>query len=134
MYAIVKISGKQYRICEGEILNVDKLENKTGEVIELSEVLLVKNTEVVIGQPLVSGFKVTAKILDQIKGEKIRISRFKAKVRHRTVKGFRALLTKIQIEKIIETKKVSSVETSAEKVKTDKPVKPVRKRTTKKEK
>lgn len=101
MYAVLKIAGKQYWASEGDILEVDKLPNKVGESINLSEVLLVAgNGNVQIGQPFVSGVAVQAKILGQFKGEKIRVARFKSKVRYRRVKGFRPLLTKIQIEKI----------------------------------
>lgn len=101
MYAVVKISGKQYRVSQGDILMVDKLPSPVGEKIDLSEVLLmVDDGNIQIGQPRVSGAKITAKVLEQLKGEKIRIARFKAKVRYRRVKGFRPLLTKIQIEKI----------------------------------
>lgn len=101
MYAVIKVGGKQYRVSEGEILEIDKIEKKPGEKIELDQVLLlVDKAEVQIGQPLLSGAKVTAKVLDQIKGKKIRIARYKAKVRHRRVKGFRPQLTKIIIEKI----------------------------------
>ncbi|MBI4999774.1 50S ribosomal protein L21 [Candidatus Gottesmanbacteria bacterium] len=91
MYAVIKTGGKQYKVFEGEILEIDKLQKNPGEQIEFGEVLLVvKNGEVKIGQPTVPGTKVTAKILEQIKGKKIRIARFKAKVRYRRVKGFRA--------------------------------------------
>ncbi|TSC54307.1 MAG: large subunit ribosomal protein L21 [Microgenomates group bacterium LiPW_16] len=101
MYAVIKVGGKQYRVSEGEILEIDKIEKKPGEKIELDQVLLlVDKAEVQIGQPLLSGAKVTAKVLDQIKGKKIRIARYKAKVRYRRVKGFRPQLTKIIIEKI----------------------------------
>ncbi|MBI5465162.1 50S ribosomal protein L21 [Candidatus Gottesmanbacteria bacterium] len=101
MYAVIKIGGKQYKVFEGEILEIDKLQKNPGEQIEFGEVLLVvKNGEVKIGQPTVPGTKVTAKILEQIKGKKIRIARFKAKVRYRRVKGFRPLLTRVKIEKI----------------------------------
>jgi large subunit ribosomal protein L21 len=101
MYAVIKTGGKQYKVSEGEILEIDKLQKNPGEKIEFGEVLLVvKNGEVKIGQPTVPGTKVTAKILEQIKGEKIRIARFKAKVRYRRVKGFRPQLTRVKIEKI----------------------------------
>lgn len=101
MYAVIKASGKQYRVTEGEVVNIDKIEGKEGDKIDFPEVLLVVDGEKVqIGQPTVTSVKVTAKILAQFKGEKIRVARFKAKVRYRRVKGFRPLLTKVQIEKI----------------------------------
>jgi len=106
MYAVFKTGGKQYKVSEGEILEIDKLPKNPGEEIEFGEVLLVvDNGEVKIGQPTVPDVKVIAKVLEQIKGKKIRVARFKAKVRYRRVKGFRPLLTKIQIKKI-ETAKM----------------------------
>ena len=105
MYAVVKIGGSQYKIEEGQVLEVSKLEKKPEETFEIGEILLVVDGEKIkVGQPLVSGVKITAKVLEQFKGEKIRVARFKSKVRHRRVRGFRALLTKIQITQIGEGK------------------------------
>ena len=105
MYAVIKTGGKQYKVSEGEILEIDKIEGKKDQKIDFSDVLLVADGDKVeIGQPMVLEAKVTAKIIDQVKGEKIRVARFKSKVRYRKVKGFRAQLTKVQIEKI-ETSK-----------------------------
>lgn len=101
MYAVIKIGGKQYKISEGETLEIDKIDKKPGEEIEFPQVLLlVDGNNIQIGQPNLSEVKVTAKVLEQIKGEKIRVARFKAKVRYRRVKGFRPLITRVKIEKI----------------------------------
>ncbi|PJE67712.1 50S ribosomal protein L21 [Candidatus Shapirobacteria bacterium CG10_big_fil_rev_8_21_14_0_10_40_9] len=100
-YAVVKIGGSQYKIKEGDEFEVDRLPQKEGEEIELTEVLLVVDDgEVKIGQPQVLEATVKAKIISHFKGEKIRVSRFKAKSRYRKVRGFRPYLTKIKIEKI----------------------------------
>lgn len=105
MYAVVKINGSQYKVEEGQILEVDRLEKKPEETFEIDDVLLVADGDKVqIGQPTVSGVKVLAKVLEEFKGEKIRVARFKSKVRYRKVKGFRAFLTKIQITQIGEKK------------------------------
>ena len=100
-YAVVKIGGSQYKVSEGSQLEVDRLPQKEGETVELSEVLLVVDEgQVKIGQPIVSDTHVKAKVLTHLKGEKIRVARFRAKSRSRKVRGFRAALTKIKIEKI----------------------------------
>ncbi len=100
-YAIVKIAGFQYKVAEGDELEVNKLKAEKGKNITLEEVLLVAGDgQVKIGQPLVKGAQVKAKILEQLKGKKIRVTTYKAKARQRRVKGFRPLLTKIKIEKI----------------------------------
>lgn len=108
MYVVININGRQYKTSLGEVLKIDKVPKKPGETVEFDQImLLVDNDKVQIGQPFLSGVKVAAKVLEQIKGEKIRVARFKAKVRYRRVKGFRPLFTKVQIEKITtsETKR-----------------------------
>lgn len=100
-FAVVKIGSTQYKISEGEEINIDKVGEEKGKSLNFEEVLLlVDDKKILIGQPVVKGAKVKAKIVDQIKGDKIRIATFKAKTRYRRVKGFRSLLTKIKIEKI----------------------------------
>lgn len=100
-YAVVKIQGKQYQLSEGQVLIIDKIEYKTGEKITFNEVLLLVNDKTVqIGQPLVKDVKITAEVIEQFKGEKIRVAKFKSKSRYRRVMGFRPLLTKIKIIKI----------------------------------
>lgn len=101
-YAIVKIGGTQYKVAEGEEIKVDKIDSEKDKTISFDQVLLlVENDKIKIGQPLVKGAQIKAKILDQVKGEKVRVATYKAKSRSRRVKGFRASLTKIKIEKIV---------------------------------
>ena len=99
-YAIIKTGGKQYKVAEGDIIEVDKLPENEEKVIFDQVLLLVTDGDVKIGKPTISGEKVEAKILGSLKGIKIRVSKFKSKVRYRRVSGFRASLTKVQIEKI----------------------------------
>lgn len=98
-YAIIRTGGKQYQVKGGEELLVEKIE--AAKTVVFDEVLLlVEDKEVKIGQPRVEGAKVKAKIIEQIKGEKIRVAKFRAKSRYRRVKGHRQRLTKVKIEKI----------------------------------
>ena len=100
-YAVVKIAGFQYKVSEGDELEVSKIEAEKDKSVIFEEVLLiVEKGQLKIGQPFVKKAQIKAKILDQIKGEKIRVATYKAKSRYRRVKGFRPLLTKIRIEKI----------------------------------
>lgn len=113
-YVVIKTSGRQYKVAEGDELEIDKIEGEKGKSITFEEVLLlVDEGKVKIGQPLVKGAKVKAKILDQVKGKKIRVATYKAKSRYRRVKGFRPLLTKIKIEKIATAKAQKSSAKSA---------------------
>lgn len=104
-YAVIKTGGKQYVVKTGDVLEVDKLLADKDKTITFDKVLLwVSDGQTKIGMPTVPNINVRAKVLDQIKGEKIYVRKFKAKVRYRRKIGFRALLTKVKIEKI-ETKK-----------------------------
>lgn len=108
-FAIIKIAGKQYKVAEGDEIVVDKLPDEKGKSIELDQVLLlVDDDKIQVGQPLVKGAKVKAIIVDELKGEKIRIATYKSKTRYRKVKGFRAQQTKIKIEKITALPRVES--------------------------
>ncbi|MEK7076312.1 MAG: 50S ribosomal protein L21 [Patescibacteria group bacterium] len=99
MFAVIKTGGKQYKVAEGDVLRVEKLEFKDGNVV-FDEVLLVVNGEVKLGKPVVSGAKVTAKVLEEGKGEKKMVFRYKSKTRQHKKKGHRQPYTKIQITKI----------------------------------
>ena len=97
-FVVVEIAGKQYRVKTGDVLLVNRLEEKEGDTVTFDRVLLAasgKKTE--IGTPLVKGAKVSAKILAQEKGEKLNVRRYKSKVRYRKSTGFRPKYTKIQI-------------------------------------
>lgn len=97
-YAIVLIGGKQYRVAEGDELTVEKLEGKT---FKFDQVLLSSHKKkITVGTPYVAKAVVKASLIDQTKGEKIRVARFKAKSRYRRVTGHRQQLTKIKIDKI----------------------------------
>jgi len=100
-YAVIEIKGNQHKVAEGEEIEVDKIEGDKGKKLSFERVLLVVNEKKrQIGTPLVKGVKVTAEILDQFKGKKIRVATFKAKSRYRRVIGHRSQLTKIKIGKI----------------------------------
>jgi large subunit ribosomal protein L21 len=101
MNAVVRTGGKQYYVTAGDILEVEKLAGEVGERIILNDVLLVANGEsVTIGQPLVEGASVTAKITGQHRGEKIKVFRYRPKKRIRVHKGHRQWLTRIQVESV----------------------------------
>lgn len=107
MFAVIKTGGKQYKVAEGDVLRVEKLETKDGNVV-FEEVLLVVNPdasigaggEVKLGTPVVSGAKVSAKVLEEGKGDKKMVFRYKSKTRQHKKKGHRQPYTKIQIIKI----------------------------------
>ncbi len=103
-YAVVISGGKQYRVSVGDIIEVDRLPlDKASEVV-FDKVLLFRSGEdIKIGTPTLSGVKVIGNLLENIRGEKIHVTTFKAKARFRKNRGFRAALSKVQITKILAT-------------------------------
>ncbi|MBL7159168.1 50S ribosomal protein L21 [Candidatus Microgenomates bacterium] len=100
-YAVIKTSGRQYKICQDEEIVVDKMEGKEGDKVVFDEILLiVDDKKIIIGTPKITKAKVMAEIVKQDRGEKIRVAKFKAKSRYRKVMGFRAYLTRLKIKKI----------------------------------
>ncbi len=98
-YAIVTSGGKQYKVSEGTVLEIDKIKAEPGTEYKLDKVLLTVDGDTVhLGKPYLDNFLVTAKVLEQTQGKKIRVAKFKAKARHRRVTGFRAQLTKVEIK------------------------------------
>ena len=101
MYAVVVTGGKQYRVQEGDVIYVEKLEADVETSIELGDVLaLGKEDGLVVGTPVVEGAKVFAKVLEQGKARKVIVFKYKRKKDYRRKQGHRQPFTKLQIEKI----------------------------------
>ena len=100
MFAIIKTCGKQYKVSEGDVIKVEKIEAEAGDKIEFDQVLMVAGDDVKVGSPVVEGAKVSAEVLDQKKDKKIVIFKFKAKKNYRKKKGHRQPYTLVKIEKI----------------------------------
>ena len=102
MYAVVETGGKQYKVSEGMVIEVEKLPVKVGEEIELDKVLMVVDGDSVkVGRPFVEGAKVKALVQGQIKGPKIIVFKYKPKKRYRRKKGHRQRYTRLLIREII---------------------------------
>ena len=100
MKAVIKVGGKQYIVTEKETLLVDRLPDGTKE-LELDALLTLDGDKADVGTPLVKGVKVTAKVVDaEVKGDKIRIIRYKAKKRVHTENGHRQQYSRIEISSI----------------------------------
>lgn len=92
---------KQYKVAEGDVLFVEKLEDNAGDVVTLNEVLAcTKDGELVVGAPTVEGASVQAKVVEQGKAKKVIVFKYKAKKDYRRKQGHRQPYTKIVIEKI----------------------------------
>lgn len=98
-YAVIKTGGKQYKVAEGDIIEVQRLNSKNEKIVFEDVLLLVTEKDVKIGKPTVNA-KVIGKIIENKKGQKTRVAKFKSKVRYRRVTGFRPQISVVQIEKI----------------------------------
>lgn len=102
IYAIIETSGKQYKVTPGQVIDVDHLNVTKGDSVELNRVLIIGDGEkVTIGAPTIEGAKVMATAQGDVKGDKIIVFRFKAKVRERKKTGHRQTYTKLLIDKIL---------------------------------
>ncbi|WWO95600.1 MAG: 50S ribosomal protein L21 [Candidatus Dasytiphilus stammeri] len=102
MYAVFKTGGKQYRAGKGQELLIEKLNIPAGNIIEFSQVLMIfKDSEMLIGSPFVSGISVTAEVLGHLRGDKIKILKFKRRKNYRKIQGHRQWLTSLRITDII---------------------------------
>ena len=100
-YAIIKVAGKQYRVREGERLLVDRLAQEEGATFSPTVLLVGGNDAPALDPDL----RVTAKVLGQVKGPKIRIGKYKKRTGYRRHTGFRSSLTQIEIEQIGDSKR-----------------------------
>ncbi len=101
MYAVIATGGKQYRVVQGDVIYVEKLEGEVGAEVKFDVLLMKKDDEAVaIGAPVVEGASVTAKIAGQVKGAKIVVYKYKSKKNERKKQGHRQPYTKLEITAI----------------------------------
>ena len=101
MYAIVHISGVQTKVTPEEVLDVPRLAGEPGGALTFDQVLLLGDGDkIAIGRPTVKGAKVSAEIVEHLRGEKIRIFKFKRRHDYRRRRGYRSELTRIRVTAI----------------------------------
>ena len=102
MYAVFKTGGKQYKASKGDVLRVEKIKADTGQTVDLDQVLMVSDDDnkVVVGNPLVKGGKVTAKVVAHGRADKIRIIKFRRRKHSRRTQGHRQHYTDLEITAI----------------------------------
>ncbi len=101
MYAIIKTGGKQYRVQEGDVIKVEKLNGESDEQIEFNQVLAIsKDDKISVGTPFLENAKVIGKVVEQGKSKKVIVFKYKAKKNYRKKQGHRQPYTKVMIEKI----------------------------------
>jgi large subunit ribosomal protein L21 len=102
MYAVIETGGKQYRVQQGDIVFVEKLDVEEGTNVDFDKVLVMsKDGDIVVGKPYVDGAKVQATVLEQGKAKKILVFKYKSKKNYRKKQGHRQPFTKVKIENIV---------------------------------
>jgi large subunit ribosomal protein L21 len=104
MYAIVKTGGKQYRVAEGDVIEIEKLTGAPGDAVNLSAVLVVDGDDLVTEAAKLATFAVNAVVVEHTKGPKIRIHKFKNKTGYHKRQGHRQPLTRVKVTGITSTK------------------------------
>ncbi|OUV69994.1 MAG: 50S ribosomal protein L21 [Flavobacteriales bacterium TMED123] len=103
MYAIVEIAGQQFKVEKNQQIFVHRLDSKEGDKVTFDNVLLIETDgKIKVGAPKVSGAKVTAKVLEHLKGDKVTVFKKKRRKGYRVKNGHRQYLSKIEIQKIDE--------------------------------
>jgi large subunit ribosomal protein L21 len=108
MYAVMRTGGKQYRVAPGDVLQIEKLPGKAGDVVQFGDVLMVgAEGEPKLGTPTVPGAGVSAEIVEQGRGEKIIIFKKRRRQNYRRRNGHRQYLTTVRIIEILENLKIA---------------------------
>ena len=100
MYAVIATGGKQYKVSEGDVLRVEKLELEDGASYEFDQVLAVNDGTLTVGHPTVEGAKVTATALESGRGKKVIVYKYKSKTGYHRKNGHRQPYTELKIESI----------------------------------
>jgi len=101
MYAVIATGGKQYRVKEGDVLRIEKIPGEVGEAFSFDKVLLLSDGEALaVGDPTVANASVNARIVEQGKGKKVLVFKYKRRKRYRRKQGHRQPFTAVQIDSI----------------------------------
>jgi large subunit ribosomal protein L21 len=101
VYAIIETGGKQYRVSEGDVLQIELIEAQAGDVVLADKVLAISGENgLKVGTPVVEGAKVSLKVNEHGRGEKIIVFKYKAKKNYRKKQGHRQPYTEVLVEKI----------------------------------
>lgn len=100
MYAIIATGGKQYRVSEGDVIYIEKIDAQVDSTVSFDALLVCNDGDVKVGTPVVEGVKVEGKVAGQVRGEKIIVFKYKSKKNYRRKQGHRQPYTKVEITKI----------------------------------
>jgi len=101
LYAIIEAGGKQYRVSEGDLIDVERRSGEVGQAIDFQDVLLIGDQETIhVGKPVLAGARVVGTIAEQGKAAKIIVFKFKRRKKYRKKQGHRQLFTRVRIDQI----------------------------------
>lgn len=101
MYAVVRIGGRQYRVKEGQIFNIERIDGEKGSDLTVEDVLAVGEGDALkVGEPTLAGAKVGLEILEQGRGKKILVLKFKRRKNYKRLKGHRQYFTRVRVKSI----------------------------------
>ena len=100
MYAIIATGGKQYRVSEGDVIYIEKIDAQVDSTVSFDVLLVGNEGDVKVGTPVVEGVKVEGKVVGHVRGEKIIVFKYKSKKNYRRKQGHRQPYTKVEITKI----------------------------------
>ena len=100
MYAIIATGGKQYRVSQGDVIYIEKVNQEVDSVINFDVLMIGNDGDVKVGNPVIEGAKVEGKVVAQVKGEKIVIYKYKSKKNYHRKAGHRQPYTKVEITAI----------------------------------
>ncbi len=121
MFAVIRTGGKQYRVAPNDIIEVEKIAGRPGDIVELAEVLLLGGASPKTGSPTIAGALVAAEVLEQKRGDKVIVFKKKRRKNYRRTKGHRQELTALRITEILtDGKKPSKVAAKPEPKKAEK--------------
>lgn len=105
MYAVIESGGKQHRVTEGEVLRLEKLDAAAGDKVSFDKVLLLADGDkVTFGKPYVDGAAVAAEVVEQGRGDKVKIVKFRRRKHHQKEMGHRQYFTEVRITGISAAK------------------------------
>jgi len=126
MYAVVEIAGQQFKVEKDQKVYVNRLEGKEGSKISFDNILMLDNSgKIVVGDPVVKGASVEAKIVKHLKDDKVIVFKKKRRKGYKVKNGHRQALTKIVVENILEKAAKAKVKAKTETSKSDAPAKKV---------
>ena len=100
MYAIIATGGKQYKVAEGDVIKVEKLGAEAGETVTFDQVLAISDKKLVVGDPTVAKATVSATVVENGRGKKVIVYKYKRKSGYHKKNGHRQAYTQVKIEKI----------------------------------